>query len=110
MPETAASCLLFVRICQLKIIGNNVTDLIERMQTLSLEYKEASGRAIDDDALKAILINQAFPISEYHLLIKEMTEMGQLTDYYSLASALQARQKQTAHVVAATQSGLPTDY
>ena len=92
--ETPASCLLFVRICQLKITGKDVGDLIDRMQSLSLEYQQASGRAIDDDALKAILINQTFPIPEYHLVIKDLTEKGQLSDYYTLASALQNRWKQ----------------
>ncbi|SPO23423.1 uncharacterized protein UTRI_02102 [Ustilago trichophora] len=92
--ETAASCLLFVRVCQLKISGKNVSDLIDHIQSLSLEYQQASGRSIDDDALKAILINQAFPIPEYHVVIKDLTEKGQLTDYYTLASALQNRWKQ----------------
>lgn len=91
--ETAASCLLFVRVCQLKINGKDMSDLIERIQSLSLEYQQAAGRAIDDDALKAILVNQAFPIPEYHLVVKELTEKGQLTDYYTLASALQNRWK-----------------
>ncbi|SPO22098.1 uncharacterized protein UTRI_02102_B [Ustilago trichophora] len=92
--ETSASCLLFVRLCQLQISGKDVGDLIDRIQTMSLDYQQASGRPVDDDALKVILINQTFPISEYHLVIKDLTEKGQLTDYYTLASALQNRWKQ----------------
>lgn len=92
--ETPTSCLLFVRICQLKITGKDVSDLIDRMQTLSLEYKQASGRAIDDDALKVILINQAFAVPEYHSVIKDITEKGELRDYYTLAKALQNKWKE----------------
>lgn len=88
------SCLLFVRICQLKITGKDISDLVDRMQALSLEHKQVSGCNIDDDALKALLINQAFPIPEYQLVIKKMTEKGQLTDYYSLATALQDKWKE----------------
>lgn len=91
--DTPASCLLFVRLCQLKINGKDVNDLIDRIQSLSLEYKQASGRAVDDDALKAILINQAFAIPEYHLVVKDLTEKGKLGDYYTLAKALQDRWK-----------------
>ncbi|CBQ71641.1 conserved hypothetical protein [Sporisorium reilianum SRZ2] len=90
--ETSASCLLFVRICQLKIQGKDVDDLIHRIQTLSLEYKQATGgRAIEDDALKAILINATFAIPEYHLVVKDLTENARLTDYYTVAQALQKR-------------------
>ncbi|GAC92762.1 hypothetical protein PHSY_000318 [Pseudozyma hubeiensis SY62] len=93
MPqETPASCLLFVRICQLAIRGKDVADLIHRLQSLSLEYQQATGgRAIEDDALKAILINQVFGIAEYHIVIRAMGERGELTDYYSVAAALQSK-------------------
>lgn len=86
--DTPASCLLFMRLCQLKISGKDINDLIDRIQSLSLEYKQASGRVVDDDALKVILINQAFAIPEYHLVVKGLTEKGQLGDYYTLAKAL----------------------
>lgn len=89
--ETPASCLLFVRICQLKIQGKDMDDFIQRLQALSLEYKQASGRTIDDDALKVILINATFAIPEYHLVVKGLTETARLTDYYTVAQALQKR-------------------
>lgn len=93
MPsETAASCLLFVRICHLTIENKDVSDLINRLQSLSLEYKQATnGRAIEDDALKAMLVNQAMGVPEYREVVKSLTERGELTDYYTLASALQKK-------------------
>ncbi|TKY86939.1 hypothetical protein EX895_004227 [Sporisorium graminicola] len=90
--ETSASCLLFVRICQLKLQGKDMDDFIQRLQSLSLEYKQATaGRAVEDDALKAILINATFTIPEYHLVVKDLTERARLTDYFTVAQALQKR-------------------
>lgn len=90
--ETSASCLLFVRICQLKIQGKDMDDFIQRLQELAFEYKQATGgRAIEDDALKAILINATFAIPEYHLVVKALTQSGGLTDYFTVAQALQKR-------------------
>ncbi|KAF6767262.1 hypothetical protein PSEUBRA_003557 [Kalmanozyma brasiliensis GHG001] len=93
MPaETPASCLLFVRVSQLMIANKDINDFVDRLQSLSLEYKHAThGRAIEDDALKAILVNQAMTIPEYREVVKALTESGQLTDYYTLASALQKK-------------------
>lgn len=96
MPaETPASCLLFVRVAQLTIANKDINDFIDRLQSLSLEYKQTTqGRAIEDDALKAILVNQAMTVPEYREVVKALTESGQLTDYYTLATALQKKEKE----------------
>lgn len=93
MPQdTPASCAVFLRLCQLTMHGNDIGDLVHRLQTLSLEYKQATGgRAIEDDALKAILIQQAWRVAEYRAVIQRMSDEGQLTDYYSVATALHKR-------------------
>ncbi|KAJ1018523.1 hypothetical protein NDA16_004805 [Ustilago loliicola] len=92
-PVVEEICRWYAERQQLKINGKDINDLIDRIQSLSLEYKQASGRAVDDDALKAVLINQAFAIPEYHLVVKDLTEKGNLGDYYTLAKALQNKWK-----------------
>ncbi len=38
-----------------------------------------------------MLVNQAMGVPEYREVVKSLTERGELTDYYTLASALQKK-------------------
>lgn len=94
--DTPTSSLIFVRLAQLQLNpSKDIDDLIQRIQTLALEYKQAvsppGSKTVDDDALKMILINQAMGVPEYREVVKGLVEKGELGEWYTVAKALQAK-------------------